>query len=104
MFCPKCGSIMMPKKEKDKRVLVCACGYIDKSGEKTSVKEVINPEKELEVVDEGKDTHLPEIDIECPKCGNNKARFWLVQTRSGDEAETKFYKCTKCKHTWREYD
>ncbi|GAI81579.1 unnamed protein product, partial [marine sediment metagenome] len=34
---------------------------------------------------------------------NEKAYFWSVQTRSGDEAETKFFKCTKCEFTWREY-
>ncbi|GAH37902.1 unnamed protein product, partial [marine sediment metagenome] len=39
----------------------------------------------------------------CKKCGNEKAFFWTVQTRSGDEAETKFFKCTKCEFTWREY-
>ncbi|MEK6933005.1 MAG: transcription factor S, partial [Nanoarchaeota archaeon] len=25
------------------------------------------------------------------------------QTRAADEAETRFFKCTKCKHTIREY-
>ncbi|PJB94591.1 transcription factor S, partial [Candidatus Pacearchaeota archaeon CG_4_9_14_0_8_um_filter_35_24] len=24
-------------------------------------------------------------------------------TRAADESETKFYRCTKCDHTWREY-
>ncbi|MEK6946569.1 MAG: transcription factor S, partial [Nanoarchaeota archaeon] len=32
------------------------------------------------------------------------AYFWLVQTRAGDEPETKFLKCEKCGHTWRDYD
>ena len=37
------------------------------------------------------------------ECGLGKARFWLVQTRASDEPETKFFKCEKCKHTWRDY-
>ncbi|PIO07920.1 transcription factor S, partial [Candidatus Pacearchaeota archaeon CG10_big_fil_rev_8_21_14_0_10_35_219] len=31
------------------------------------------------------------------------AYFWTMQTRAADESETKFYRCTKCDHTWREY-
>jgi len=27
MFCPKCGSILIPKKEGSKTVSVCSCGY-----------------------------------------------------------------------------
>ena len=41
--------------------------------------------------------------IECPKCGNNVAYVWQVQTRSADESSTQFLRCTKCSHTVREY-
>lgn len=105
MFCPKCGSIMMPRKDKDKKVLACtSCKYVDKSKDKRTITEVVEKPKELEVVGDDEEKSLPEIEMECSKCGNKKAVYWLVQTRSGDEAETKFYKCLKCKHTWREYD
>jgi DNA-directed RNA polymerase subunit M len=46
---------------------------------------------------------LPTINIECPKCKNNLAVWWMLQTRSADEATTQFYRCTKCNHTWRNY-
>ena len=46
---------------------------------------------------------MPVVAEVCTKCGNKTAYFWTAQTRSADEAETKFFKCTKCKHTWREY-
>ena len=42
--------------------------------------------------------------IECEKCGNKEAFYWQIQTRAGDEPMTRFYRCTKCKETWREYD
>jgi DNA-directed RNA polymerase subunit M len=46
---------------------------------------------------------LPTTRVECPKCKNNLAEWWLLQTRKADESETRFYRCTKCKFTWREY-
>ena len=51
---------------------------------------------------EGKDT-MPTIEIECEKCGNNEAVWWMLQTRSADEPTTQFYRCTKCEYTWRNY-
>lgn len=103
MFCTKCGAILLPKKEKGKNVLACACGYTDKET-KAEFKEVAEEEKELEVIHEGEDESLPVTDVDgCSKCGNKKARFWMQQTRAGDEPETRFFKCTECKHIWREY-
>ena len=39
--------------------------------------------------------------VECPKCGNKQAFWWIVQTDSADEPSTQFFRCTKCSHTWR---
>ena len=47
---------------------------------------------------------LPTTKAVCPECGHTEASWWLQQTRSADEAETRFFKCLKCGHTWREYD
>jgi len=102
MFCPKCGSILLPKSEKGKKVLMCSnCKYTKegttqfKEQGKTEAHKVDVVEKEVET--------LPETEAECPKCGNYVAYVWTVQTRAGDEPETKFYKCKKCKHIWRDY-
>ncbi|MBN2422412.1 transcription factor S [Candidatus Woesearchaeota archaeon] len=103
MFCPKCGSLLIPKKENKKNVLSCSCGYTNKKPENIEIKEVIKkPEKNIEPVDEEIEA-LPITETECPKCHHRKAYFWLVQTRAGDEPETKFLKCEKCKHIWRDY-
>jgi len=45
----------------------------------------------------------PQVKAECPKCGNDKAYWWMVQTRGIDESSTQFYRCTKCGYTWRDY-
>ncbi|MEM2122001.1 MAG: transcription factor S [Candidatus Woesearchaeota archaeon] len=103
-FCPKCGSIMILKKEGEKSYFYCnGCkqkeevkGSVGLKEKTTTVKKIERVEKEVNV--------LPKTKAECPKCGNSEAYYWTMQTRAADEAETKFLKCTKCGHTWREYD
>lgn len=102
MFCPKCGSILKPKKE-NRKLIVCSCGYKSKDSSLKLKETVKAKEKDIEVVDKEIET-LPLMDAECPKCHHRKAYYWLVQTRAGDEPETKFLKCEKCKHIWRDYD
>ncbi len=103
-FCPKCRSILRPKKEGEKVIMFCTCGYTSNAAP-SQIKEqkvVKKEEAELAVVEKEIET-LPITDDECPKCGNKQAFYWLEQTRAGDEAATKFMRCTKCKHTWRDY-
>lgn len=105
MFCPKCGSILVPKKEGSKKVMACSCGFrSDKIEMKKIQEKVRNGGRDIEVIDKGELETLPLVKVDCPECGNKEARFWTVQTRAADEPETRFNKCTKCGHTWREYD
>ncbi|MEM4244697.1 MAG: transcription factor S [Candidatus Nanoarchaeia archaeon] len=107
MFCPKCKSIMLPKKGAKKgTVLVCSnCGYKTKGKEAGVIKEKVSLDRkdQIEIIDKKIET-LPKTREECPNCGNMEAFFWTVQTRAGDEAETRFFECTKCKHRWRAYN
>lgn len=105
MFCPKCGSILVPRKEGNKKLLACSCGYKSTKTEDAVLKETITKkEKKVEVIERGEIEILPKMKVMCEKCGHKEAYFWTVQTRAGDEPETKFIKCTKCGHTWRDYD
>ena len=83
-FCPKCGAMMLP----NDGILKCkTCGYsneLEKNDMYEASKEITNET--------------------CPECGNDKATYKLLQTRSADEAPTRIFTCTKCKHTWRAYD
>jgi DNA-directed RNA polymerase subunit M len=114
-FCPKCGSRLTPKKTKTKEeetiVLACAkCGYkkpIQGKKVEPKVAKVIqhNPQQLVAVIskEEQKLRTLPTVRIECPKCSNNTAYVWQVQTRGADESSTQFLRCTKCNYTFREY-
>lgn len=105
-FCPKCGSILVPKGEGKKLKIVCSrCSYTDKGKSKSMIIEDVssNHAKKLEIIDRDVETD-PKTETECPKCGHKLAYYWLVQTRAADEAETMFFKCVKCKHKWRSYE
>lgn len=104
-FCPKCKSILLPIKKANKTIMRCSsCNYRSNKKENIIIKEEIELAKEdkIEVIDKNVTT-LPKTDAECPKCKHDKAYYWLVQTRAADEAATRFFRCTKCGHTWREY-
>jgi len=102
-FCPECEV----KLKKSSSGLQCSkCGYTE--GQKIKqTKKVLDdqePNKEFNVFEgnEGEES-LPTIKIECEKCGNDEAVWWMLQTRSADEPTTQFYRCSKCKYTWRNY-
>ncbi len=102
MFCPECGSILRPKEKAGKKILFCSCGYNKVPGEESAeIKEKAPEIKKIEVIEQLETN--PKIKIKCEKCNNNVAYYWTQQTRGADEPETRFFKCTKCKHTWREY-
>ena len=102
-FCEKCGSLILGKVGQD---ISCPnCGVQVKVNfntepklnlKKDEIKEVINKDKKEFETD-------PLTDVECPKCGHSKARFFTKQTRASDEPETQFFKCEKCAYKWRDY-
>jgi len=99
-FCQKCGGIIEVKEGK----AICAsCGHRLKKAPKIQTSERIEKAEAVAVVKELESNVYPEIQMTCPQCKNKKAYFWTTQTRASDESETKFYKCTKCEHTWRKY-
>ncbi len=100
-FCPKCKSIMMPKKQGTGVIFQCHCGYSE-SGEAKIRETVKQAEREIGVVHNEVET-LPVVKVICPHCKYGEASNWEIQTRSPDEAATQFFKCKKCGHTWREY-
>jgi len=99
-FCEKCGGMIAII---DDRAICAGCGHKAKKKPKIEVSEKIGKKDAIAVINEEADNTYPVIDMVCPECKNKKSYFWTTQTRSSDESETKFYKCTKCKFTWRKY-
>jgi len=102
-FCPKCKSMMFPAVG----TLKCRkCGYTtdNEQTDENLMSRVKREEREVTVLEGDADVGLPTTNARCSECGNNLAYWWLRQLRSADESETRFFKCTKCNNTWREYD
>jgi DNA-directed RNA polymerase subunit M len=93
---------MMPKTVNGKKQFVCSCGY-KHAAESVTITETSKQKSQEVTVIENETSVNVIVDAECQKCGNKKAEYWEVQTRSADEPPTRFHKCTKCGHTWREY-
>lgn len=114
-FCPKCGTLMRPKREGGVTVFICPkCGYKEGAeNEKGQVSykltnKIKHTEKEKTIIveEKGAPEGLPRLKdvVYCPKCGHNEVFYWTLQTRAADEPPTRFYKCAKCGHVWREYE
>ena len=100
-FCPECGAMLLPKDGK----LECGCGYSKDLSDNSEYKLESNREAKETVKELGEDIEVgPTVNETCPECGHDKATYKLIQTRSADEAPTRIFKCSKCKHTWRAYD
>ncbi|MFT4312726.1 MAG: transcription factor S [Candidatus Woesearchaeota archaeon] len=105
-FCPKDGAMLVPKKDPKKGVVLSCpiCAYMLPTSGDIKITQEVQSKETVEVVEQDSDQLSQSItDAVCEKCGNDKAYWWLVQTRASDEPATKFLKCTKCKHTWRDY-
>ena len=112
-FCPDCGKLLHTDKNKQGHTIyLCTkCGYRRElaENEDVSLTETIEHdpiEDMMEVIEVSQaDSTKPTKDMYCPQCKTNrKVSFWMVQTRSADESPTRFFKCTECGETWREYD
>jgi DNA-directed RNA polymerase subunit M len=109
-FCSTCGSRMVPKKIEGSSLIQLVCPKCEKTMKKFAslpsevVKVIHHSPKQLIAVINKKEnlSTLPTIGVECPRCGNNRAYVWLVQTRGTDESSTQFMRCTKCNFTFRE--
>jgi len=109
-FCPKCGTRLIQTRKKNKKgiILVCPkCKYEKPAISLMPVSTITEkrPEDQIVVISKKEQNlqTLPTVTIECPKCGNNQAYVWQVQTRGADESSTQFFRCTKCGYTFREY-
>ena len=105
LFCPTCGNILLLKKGTGSLIYFCkTCPYIFNINQKIERIETFDDKKEVDlIINEKEDKkNLPTMEINCPKCGHNKAYYSEMQIRSADEPSTHFYQCEKCSNRWRE--
>lgn len=97
---------MYPRREKEKVKLACSvCDHVEEVSEPEEymlVREGRSSE-EPRVIEGGVD-NLPKVKVKCEKCGHDEAYWWTRQTRGADEPMTRFFRCTRCNHVWREYE
>lgn len=98
-FCDKCGRMIIIT---DGKAACAGCGYKPKKRPSLKTSEKVDEKESVAVIKKEENVN-PIVEMKCPKCKNKKSYFWTMQTRSSDEAETKFYKCVKCEHSWRVY-
>lgn len=111
-FCPKCGSLLVPKREIKTKdiVLRCpSCGYEKKAEknitERYQIKEKIKhkPSELPVIITEETLATAPTEHVICPKCGHNVA--YVIEVPTIDEEQdtiVTFYRCKKCGYSWRE--
>lgn len=100
-FCPSCE---VKLKKGDSGLQCPKCDYVEGQETKQTKKTIQEQESQFNVLSENETMKaLPTIKIECEKCGNDEAVWWMLQTRSADEPTTQFYRCSKCRYTWRNY-
>ena len=100
-FCPKCKSMLFPIQN---RYICKKCGF-EKDIEKNVISTTERKEREVTIIDQkDRGMGLPTIKARCTQCNNDIAFWWMRQLRSADESEVRFFRCTKCGNTWREYN
>ncbi|MFA5365576.1 MAG: transcription factor S [Candidatus Bathyarchaeia archaeon] len=107
-FCPTCEKKMTVQRTADGSVYICpVCKYKKTTNKPAPTRKIVRQNTEEPIVVIGKeDANIktnPTASIACPKCDNNLAYTWQVQTRAGDEGATQFFRCTKCNFTFRLY-
>jgi DNA-directed RNA polymerase subunit M len=114
-FCAECGSRLKPIRthQGNQALVMLACTKCGHKKQETQANTKIfngkifehNPKQSVAVI--GKEEQelytMPTIRMDCPRCGNNTANVWLVQTRGSDESSTQFLRCVRCGYTYREY-
>ncbi len=111
-FCEECGQLKLPKKLEDgTAVLICSNGHTKEvrgaSDAYTLESKRTPSEHEEMIIDDGSTKYAGEALVEryCERCKSvQPTSIKLLQTRSADEAPTRFFTCTTCGTSSREYD
>jgi DNA-directed RNA polymerase subunit M/transcription elongation factor TFIIS len=99
-FCPVCKRLLQIKKEDEKNIGFCSCGF-----KRTSGIQISSEDNTLQSTETGqgfidnKTSDIFGVDHLCKKCGNDKAEVFEL---SANEASIFVYRCLKCGFSERE--
>jgi DNA-directed RNA polymerase subunit M/transcription elongation factor TFIIS len=101
-FCKVCGSYLKRTKE-GFWCPKCKKHYPPETAPKE--KKAIKSKPSAIIVIDERHAEPTKVPVKCPKCGNDKAFYW-VSSISGEHAGVRrertveHYKCTKCSYSW----
>src|SRR4030042_5073806 len=99
-FCPVCKSLLSVRKERDKVIGYCSCGFKRDSGVEISSSETNkNKVDEAGVIKENINEGFLH---KCSKCGWGHAELSELGEILNSEASVCLYTCKKCRHEDRE--
>ncbi|KHN68905.1 putative DNA-directed RNA polymerase [Ordospora colligata] len=105
-FCRECNNLLYPKEDSQENTLLMACKNCEHIQETKShclySKSFRTKHKAMEVYakDLLQDPTLPQVKIDCAKCGFNKGIYFQSRDDEDDVALSIFYLCCKCNHLW----
>ena len=113
-FCEDCGSMLVVKTDSDSGEKFYFCRKCNKKfvlDEQVVLRTgsddnaASRAKKEVSVFDNVEEQrNFPVTKTMCLKCKDMQECEWtMIQTRAADEPPTRFYRCRKCGHVWREY-
>ena len=99
-FCPVCKGILFVRKEGEKNIGYCSCGFKRTAGIELSASEInksrINGLGIVQADDSKGFTH------KCPKCGNDSSELMDLGEILNSEKSVCLYKCKNCGYVDRE--
>lgn len=100
-FCPNCKNLLLVEQARNYLLICQTCDY---TYELTEKERIINYKinRSEPILDKDDEFRYASKCEKLCVCGNNRAAFYEMQTRSADEPMTIFYQCTKCKQVWKE--
>jgi DNA-directed RNA polymerase subunit M len=107
-FCPNCGTRLIYKAKSKVNLYCTRCKY--KSGfsgiKYLKVKPATTKRYDtgIAVLDKQlqKLRTFPIVNLACQKCEGRKVETWTMAFGSEDNSQATFFRCTSCRHTWRE--
>lgn len=97
-FCPVCKSLLKIKKEGEKTIGYCICGFKRSSGIELIGKDETIEKNKKQITEAGVGFETREgYENICKKCGYNKAEVLDPGgERTANESSVYFFKCLKC--------